>query len=389
MKIGLFTDTYYPELNGVAASVFLLQQELQKRGHEVYVITTTTPGAPEHEVNVFRVPSLPCFFLSERRVGLFYQNKLDHIIKSLKLDIIHTQTEFSIGIFGRIVAKKFHIPAIHTYHTIYEDYTHYIMPLHLLEKGVKAFARKYSRFFCNHGVHVIVPTGKVKELLERYGVKQSISVIPTGIDLQKFRRESYSEELLNRKKQETGVQEAEKVLLYVGRIAQEKNIDELIRLLPLFFQHHPNAKFLIIGGGPAIHELTELSKEKGISDCLIFAGPKPWDDIGQYYALGDVFISASTSETQGLTYIEAMAAGLPVVAKKDECLDEVVSQGKNGYTFETEEEFLTRLEEVLYLKKDIDFSVNAREKAEEYSKERFAERIEEVYENVIFFSGKM
>lgn len=378
MKIGLFTDTYYPEINGVAASVFLLRQELEKRGHEVYVFTTTTPGAPKNEEHVYRVPSLPLIFLSERRVGLFYQRELGHIIRKLALDIIHTHTEFPLGIFGRIVAAQNRIPTVHTYHTIYEDYTHYIMPVHLLERGAKVFARRYSKFFCNHGGRVIVPTKKVQDLLVQYKVKTEITVIPTGIDLSKFRREQYVGEILEQRRTEVGLGPDEKVILYVGRIAQEKNIDELIRLLPEFFARHEDVRFLIIGSGPAGRGLEELAKEKGIYDKLIFAGAKPWDDIGSYYALGDVFVSASTSETQGLTYIEAMAAGLPVVAKKDDCLASVLVNGENGFAYEDGKEFLAGLEKVLFGEAE-GFSEKAVQAAAAYSKEVYAEKIEEVY----------
>ena len=113
MNIGLFSETYYPEINGVATSVYTLKKELEHRGHNVYVFTTTTPGAPEHEHNVFRVPSIPFIFITERRVGLFYQPKIAHIIKKLNLDIIHTHTEFSLGIFGRIMAKDLKLPIVH------------------------------------------------------------------------------------------------------------------------------------------------------------------------------------------------------------------------------------------------------------------------------------
>lgn len=380
MRIGLFTDTYYPEINGVAASVFLLREELKKRRHEVYVVTTTVPNAPEKEEGVFRVPSMRCKHISERRLGMFYQHKVDHIIRDLKLDIIHTHTEFSLGIFGRIVAKESKLPTVHTYHTVYEEYTHYIMPVHVLEKGVKSFARKYSEFFCNHGGHIIVPTEKVKHLLERYQVKTEISVVPTGIDLSKFDRAQYGEALLSEKRAEVGLSGSEKVILYVGRVAQEKNIGELLGMLPEFLTHHPDTKFLVVGDGPALPELRRQAMEERISEQVIFAGAKPWDEIGAYYALGDVFVSASQSETQGLTYIEAMAAGLPVVAKKDDCLEGVLRDGENGFGFSTMEAFLNGLEETLYGERAAQFCANAKKTVEPYSKEEFARQIEKIYE---------
>ncbi|HAU84530.1 MAG TPA: glycosyltransferase family 4 protein, partial [Lachnospiraceae bacterium] len=178
--------TYYPEINGVAASVYVLKEELEKQGHNVYVFTTTSPGAPKDEKNVYRVHSLPCILISDRRVGLLYQRKTASIIKKLNLDIIHTNTEFSLGIFGRIMAKELKIPIIHTYHTIYEDYTHYITKGVLLDNKAKKAVRAFSKVCCNTVDEVIVPTEKVKELLRAYHVKRHIEVIPSGIDLDKF-----------------------------------------------------------------------------------------------------------------------------------------------------------------------------------------------------------
>jgi 1,2-diacylglycerol 3-alpha-glucosyltransferase len=161
MKIGLFTDTYYPQINGVATSVLMLKENLELRGHKVYVFTTTDPKADSKETNVYRVPSIP--FVSARRVGTFYNPRLAKFIKKLGLDIIHTHTEFSLGIFGRAMAKELNIPFLHTYHTIYEDYTHYIGNLRVFDPIAKKAVRKISINFCNSADKVIVPTEKVKD----------------------------------------------------------------------------------------------------------------------------------------------------------------------------------------------------------------------------------
>ena len=202
LNIGLFTETYYPEINGVANSVYMLKTELEEIGHNVYVFTTTTPGAPEFEHNVFRVPSLPCILITERRIGLFYQPKLASLIKKLNLDLIHTHTEFSLGIFGRIMAKELKLPTVHTYHTIYEDYTHYLTHRKILDKRAKAFVRVFSKICCNTAEQVIVPTEKVRELLLKYSVFREIAVIPTGVNLKKFNPGLYEkEDVLNLRKQ--------------------------------------------------------------------------------------------------------------------------------------------------------------------------------------------
>ena len=384
MRIGLFTDTYYPELNGVATSVYMLKQELEHLGHDVYVFTTTTPGAPEEEHNVYRVSSIPCVFITERRMGKLYSHHLASIIKKLNLDIIHTHTEFSLGIFGRIMATELHIPVVHTYHTIYEDYTHYVIPFETFERGARRVARRYSKLFCNTGRQVIVPTDKVKMLLQRYQVEKEIAVIPTGIDLCKFDHTGYTQEMIEEEKKNLGILPGEKVILYVGRVSHEKNIAELLDGMPQFLEKREDVRFVVIGDGPELPVLKQLAQELGIAERVIFAGAKPWDKIGLYYALGDVFMSASNSETQGLTYIEAMAAGLPVVAKKDDCLNHILINGYNGYAFESKEEMCAALDKVLYEQNDVQYRTNALAVVQEYSKETFAKKVERIYQKQLY-----
>jgi 1,2-diacylglycerol 3-alpha-glucosyltransferase len=361
----------------------MLKNELEQLGHTIYVFTTTTPGAPEHEHNVFRVPSIPFALITERRVGLFYQPKLASLIKKLNLDLIHTHTEFSLGIFGRIMARELKLPMVHTYHTIYEDYTHYLTHFKSLDNRAKAFARVFSKVCCNTVEQVIVPTEKVKELLLQYSVHKEISVVPTGVDLRKFSPDLYSkEEVLNVKRQYS-IKEEDKVLLYLGRVSREKNIAEIIDVIPEYTSTRTNVKFVIIGSGPEMDVLKQMVEKYKIQEKVIFTGPKPWDNIGLYYQIGDVFVSASQSETQGLTYIEAMAAGLPVVAKKDKCLEDILIQEWNGFAFTNRNELTTALDAVLYGEHKVSLGDNARMKVAEYSTEVFALNVLQVYEVVM------
>lgn len=383
MNIALFTDTYYPEINGVATSVLTLKNELEKVGHNVYVFTTTTPNSPEFEHNVFRVPSLPFVLMSERRVGLFYVPKLAGTIKKLNLDVIHTHTEFSLGIFGRIMAKELDLPLVHTYHTIYEDYTHYITKLKGLDKGAKAFVRGYTKYCCNTVQVVIAPTEKVKDLLTNYSVYRHIEVIPTGIDLKKFDDENWSEEEILSVRRYLGINKTDKVILYLGRISKEKNLEEVINPMPEFMSMHKDCKFVIVGNGPDKSHLEKVVESLDCKEQIIFAGEQPWDIIGKYYKIADVFVSASQSETQGLTYIEAMASGLPVVAKYDRCLDGILINGENGYFFHTKEEFISGIEQVLYEMDTKSYAEKSKSIVKVFSNESFAKRLEEVYKNIL------
>lgn len=381
MNIGLFTDTYYPELNGVANSVFLLKQELEKKGHNVYVITTKTPGAPANEKGVFRVPSKAWDPIPERRIGMVYHPRIALQIHKMKLDIIHTHTEFSVGMFGRIMAHELFIPVVHTYHTIYEDYTHYIKKYISSEKRARQFVKQFSKFSVRGAEELIVPTEKVAQLMRRYGVKPDINVIPTGIDLKRFQTQD-SEAAKLRLKMSLGIPRDHKVVLYLGRVSEEKNIDELMEYFDHYVDRRQAVTFLIVGDGPYRSTLERAAKGKKHRKQIRFAGAKPWDEITHYYQLADVFVSASTSETQGLTYIEALASGLPVVARRDPCLDGVLFHGRNGYVFEDENSFIYGMEQVLYNRRKIDYRANALESVEQFSTEKFAGRIENIYFHV-------
>lgn len=382
MKIGLFTDTYYPQINGVATSVLMLKKNLEKRGHQVYVFTTTDPKADGDEINVYRVPSIP--FISARRVGMFYNPRLSKIIKRIGLDVIHTHTEFSLGIFGRAMAKELNIPFLHTYHTIYEDYTHYIGKLGIFDPIAKMAVRKISINFCNSADKVIVPTNKVKKLLLSYNLKKDISVIPTGIELNKFSKENFNFYEVQNLRENLGIREKDKILLYIGRLAKEKNIEEILIAMKYYLKDKDDVKLLLIGDGPEREILEEKAKELEIDKKTVFAGERAWSDIGIYYQLGDVFVSASQSETQGLTYIEALASGVPVVAKADNCLEGVLNNDVNGYAFYNQQDFIKALDSILYnnLKKE-SLSIEAVKATEKFSAEHFAYKVEELYKNML------
>lgn len=382
MNIGLFTDTYYPELNGVANSVYLLKKELEKRGHNVYVITTKTPGAPENEEGVFRLPSTACSFVPERRIGLLYHPKIALQIRKMKLDVIHTNTEFAIGMFGRIMAKELLVPVVHTYHTIYEDYTHYIKKYISSEKRAKQLVKQFSKFSVRGAEELIVPTEKVSDLMRRYGVKPDINIIPTGIDIRRFGERDTEEEKRALKKS-LGISPEDKVVLYLGRVSEEKNIDEVMGYLNDYMDVNQKVTFLVIGDGPYRPNLETNAKKLKNHEKMVFAGAKPWDEITHYYQLADVFVSASTSETQGLTYIEALASGVPVVARKDECLEGVLFQGVNGYEFEDEATFVDGLNQILVNERKVDYSKNATDSAEQFSTENFATKVENIYHHAV------
>ena len=385
MRVGIFTETFFPEINGVATSVLLLQRELEKRGHTAYVFTSSNPKM-KHEEDVphtFRLPSAPFIFLPSRRMAVVYNKRVARQIESLNLDIVHTNTEFSLGMFGKLSAAVLNKPVIHTYHTLYEDYVHYITRGHFKHFSTE-MAKLFSKTYCNSCDAIVVPTDKTRDLLLQYNVERPISVIPTGIDIEPFRKKDGDCEEIRAIKKKYGIREDDKVVLYVGRLAKEKNIDAIVTNLPAYIQKNPKTKFLIVGDGPWKKEIENEAHNRGIGNHIIFTGEQPWKDISKFYKLGDVFVSASLSETQGLTFIEAMAAGIPVLAKRDRSIEKLILDNCSGCIFTEDHEIPQKLQQILG---DADFggrlAKNGLEIAEKNSSERFAQNIERAYEETI------
>lgn len=344
MNIGIFTDTYLPQVNGVVSSIVTLEQQLIAQGHNVYIFTISHPKAHDDQPYVYRIPSVPFVFLKDHRVGIIYSTKLIRRVKKLKLDLILSQTEFSLGFLAKLISKKIHVPIVHTYHTMYEEYMHYI------SKGVEfspELARKYSKMFCNSVDGIIAPTEKTRDLLLSYGVKKPIEVIPTGINFTPFHPSRYTKESIEDLKAQYHLDPTAPTILFVGRVAKEKSIDIIFTALPKVIEKIPTVQLFIVGDGPEMNHLKELAQTFNIEAHIIFAGLQPWQTIGKFYQLGDVFVSASVSETQGLTFAEAMAAGLPVIAKHDESIEGLVIDDYNGKKFTTTEELSQALIDLL------------------------------------------
>lgn len=379
MRVGIFTDTYYPEVNGVANSTYQLKNTLEKLGHTVYVFTVTNPDAPAVEKNVYRIKSVPFVLLKERRVGYSPAFKWIATIRALNLDLIHTQTEFTLGHLGRCMSHVLQIPMVHTYHTIYEDYTHYLkVPGNEKLKGI---IKTFSRYCCNQAKSVIVPSRKVEDLLEEYGVQTPICIQPTGVNTDKFRQ--VNEEVVNQLKKTYGLTETDHILLSIGRVSEEKNIMEILNFLPGLIRRDANLKLLVVGDGPQREALQERARKLGIEAYVIFTGMVSWDTIQNYYALGDAFVCASVSETQGLTYIEALAAGKPLLVRQDKCLEGVLQEGINGFAYETKEEFVNGYCKLFEEKQIERIKRYAASSVAGLSLQAFAKQIEKIYQETV------
>lgn len=387
MRIALFTDTYPPEINGVATSCKSLRDILIKNGHEVLVVTTNPYSKKVTcEDNVVRIPGIQIKWLyGYRMAGIYSSKAMKHIYK-FNPDIIHVQTDFGIGIFGRNCANKLHCPLMYTYHTMYEDYTYYFSKGHF-DRVFKYFARGISSSVISNCNGIISPSKKTKDYLRRIGIDQYTNIIPTGIDFTRFKRSNLDQAKIDAIKKEHRLDDGSFILLSLGRVAKEKSVDFSIKCYKKFLEDYPNikSKMAIVGGGPDVENLQELVKELGIDDKVVFVGPCDPNEVQYYYAIGDAFVSASLSETQGLTYMEAMASNLYVLARYDHNLLDVIQDGETGFFFETEEEFSEKLHEVygLYQKSETKLLENALKSIDSYSIETFYERILGAYKHAI------
>lgn len=380
MKVLITTDLYTTATNGVVTSVRNLSRELEEAGNEVKILTLSDTVHSHRERNIYYIHSMPLKVYPDVRMPLPRSSHSQKLLKEIiqwKPDIIHSQCEFFSFHYARRIAKRTGAPLVHTYHTQYEQYVSYVLPGRWTGEFL---AKTFSRVRLKKVDIIIAPTAKMKQVLEDYGVKNNIEIVPSGICLQQHQGRMTQEER-ERMRQLLGIPQEHRVVLNLGRLGTEKNLDEVVRLFALQLQRQSNLTLLIVGDGPAREKLYQQVKELDIGDHVIFTGMVEPDQVQKYYQLGDVFVSASTSETQGLTYIEAAANGLPLVCREDPCLEGVISQGENGYTYRSPDEFLDEMDKVLA---DPDWCVCAGQKSEQiasaYGREQFAQNIQAVYQ---------
>ena len=382
MRIGLFTDTYPPHINGVATSVSMLEAALRKKGHTVYVVTVNPENLSYNFENdhIIRIPGIPTGIYDYRLSGI-YPIKAASKIKQLNLDIIHCHTEFGIGLFARIISRQLDIPLVHTYHTMYEDYVHYITKGYF-DKSSKKLVEHLTKFYCDKTVtELIVPTKKTYDLFkEKYKYDRFVHIIPTGIDLERFYKEKINKEKAKKLQEKLNISEKDFIIIFVGRIASEKNIDFLIKNHVNLVKKNKNVKLIIVGSGPDLEELEKLSKKLKMDNNIIFTGKVPWNEVSLYYSISNVFTTASHTETQGLTVIEAMAASLPVVALDDEAFNQTVIKDLNGYLFKDKKDYCKYMEILINdREKCIKMGNQARINSTPYSSKYYAERVLDVY----------
>ena len=253
MRIGIFTETYVPYISGLVTSEVMLKNALEKLGHEVYVVTANLESFKydyDEKERVLKIPGLPTGIYDSRLTSIYPLQAVNKI-RSWKLDVIHSQTEFSIGTFARIIAKQYNIPLVHTYHTMYEDYIHYITKGYF-NRSSKKLVEYLTKFYCDTtATELIVPTNKTYKLFkEKYKYEKNINIIPTGIEVERFFIENIDKKEIDSLRKVLNISKKDFIVLFVGRLAAEKNIEFLINVQVKLIKKYPNIKLLIVGDGP-------------------------------------------------------------------------------------------------------------------------------------------
>lgn len=387
MKIGIFTDAYEPHISGVTTSIKMLKTALEKMHHEVYIVTANLDNNKfiyDKKNKIIYLPGIKTGIYETKLTGI-YSKKAMKIIKEWNLDVIHSQTEFGVGYFSRIVAKKLSLPIVHTYHTLYEDYVHYVTHGHF-DNFAKKLAIKITKYYCEKRCdELIVPTDKIKDLfINKYNIIKQVNVIPTGIDIDKFKITPSMKKNIQTIKNKYKIKDTDFIIGSVGRIAPEKSFDKLLYNIKDMIKVNTNIKVLLVGGGPDLDNLKKLTKKLNLENYVIFTDKVNYDLVPTYFNIFNVVVSFSKTETQGLTIIEGLAASKPTLCIEDDSFRSMIEPNYNGYLFKNDTEFKDYIFKLMNDQKLYkDMSTNARNSTYKYSKEVFAADILKVYHKAI------
>ncbi len=321
MHIGFFTNTYRPTMSGVVRSISTFRQAFTDLGHNVFIFAQKSVRYADDEPFIFRYPAVEMPFANTYAVPVPFSSSIDDVMPTLKMNVIHSHHPFILGETAAKKAELFGLPLVFTFHTRYDEYTHYVpfskeLTRQVVDRWVGNYLEKCQ--------HIITPSDSIQEILREHGVVGDITTIPTGIDIARFQsadgqavRDQYNwgDDL---------------ILMSVGRLAKEKNFDTLLEGAAPILRAHSNVRLVIIGGGFEDKALQKLAEQLRIAAQVTFTGIVPYEEIPSYLKAADIFCFASVTETQGLVTMEAMAAGLPIVAVDATGTSDAVTNGQEG-----------------------------------------------------------
>lgn len=381
MHIAFFTNFYHPVVNGVVRSVASFRDVLMKQGHNVFIFAQSDDTYQDTEPFIFRYPSLPLPLPGDISAVIPVSPFVEQLLPALKLDVIHTHHPVLLGQTAARKAAELGLPLVFTFHTQYWEYTHYIpFPQETIQEFLKNAVHRWLREFMLKCQHIIIPSESIKEILIRdYGLEERYTVIPTGTDLEPYRCAEWQT-----LRKEKGWQD-ETVLISVGRLAPEKNWDTLLRAFAKVSLQQSGLRLVLIGDGPAKATLQTLASELGIAERVTFTGALPFEDVPCHLKAADMFVFASITETQGLVTIEAMAAGLPIVAVDGSGTRDIVEHGKQGFLVENDVDLLAKgIKKLLANPQRMKrFSNSALKKAKTFDVNELGKQVISVYEQAI------
>ncbi|MBD3238229.1 MAG: glycosyltransferase [Candidatus Moranbacteria bacterium] len=384
MKIVHFSNIYFPFICGVSVSLKAYQQELESRGHTVYIFAPSFKNAHgQFNHRVVRYPSIETNFKINFSVALKPYYKIDRIIKQINPDIIHAHQSFWLGREALKYSRRLKRPLFYTYHANYEYYTYYL-PIPFKKRFTKYLINR-DIAYCNKCSAVVAPSKSVETELLKREIKTQVDIIPTGINLENFKNSNVG---LSKLKKELGINAQDIVLLFLARLEREKNIDLLIEIIPKILKKYKKAKFLIVGDGSEKKRIQAMQDQ--YKQRLILTGRVDNKKVAQYYKLADLFIQTSFTETQGLTTLEALASGLAVIAVEAQGNAEFVLNGENGYLVKAEKKsFLQAVDRLIKQPKRLNsFQEKALEVAEQYDIKKCANRMIKLYMKHLMESGR-
>ncbi|MDD5014858.1 MAG: glycosyltransferase [Atribacterota bacterium] len=382
MRIAFFTNCYKPLVNGVVTSVSSLKEAYERKGHEVYIFAPRVEDYIDREKNIFRYRSVNVTGKVKYPLPIPLSFRVKKVITEFNPDIIHIHHPFLLSSPAIMYGKKFGIPKILTLHTQYEQYAYYIYPIpeRVTQEAIKMIISNLAyKTDC-----ITTPSASMKELIEGYGIKNRIEVIPNAIHLISFREDDEWKRTEIKKKYH--LKEDDKIILFVGRVAAEKSIDKIIKALAIIKKRNSTKeKLLIVGDGPAMDELKQLTRTLKVEEDVIFAGTVSYEEIQHYYKMAYVFTITSTTETFGIVTIEALASGVPVLAVKAPGAVDILTDGLDGLLVDNDtEKFADALEKIIRepeLRGKL--SRGALKTSEKYNIDTVSERMLNLYREVI------
>lgn len=377
MRIGIFTDAYKPLITGVVNSVDLLRRGLEAHGHQVFIVAPSFAGYTDVETCVIRYPAINLPSRVPTPLAIPIAPRVFRRIAALRLDVIHSQHPFAVGRAAAAIAARLDLPLVYTFHTQYEQYAHYV-PLH--PALVRWAVRRMVATYASHCDVVVTPGPSIVGLLRSYGIHQPVEIVHNGIDLSMFERARPGD-----LRARLGIPASAPVAIYAGRLALEKNLEFLLASFRLAAEIVPEAQLLLVGEGADLDRLRRLAAAADLAGRVRFTGAVPYADIPAYYAASDVFVMTSLTEVRPLAIIEAMAAGLPVVALDAPGAADTVTAGMDGLLAPPDTaDFAAALARVMRegdLRRAL--GANARAAARQYSFLTTSRRLADIYASAV------